>query len=65
MASGLKVRVVISHAAGVQVLTVTCSIPALAKTVAAAGSAAVVIATVKGLAMLPPLWMEFQPSQPT
>jgi hypothetical protein len=37
MASGLKVRVIISHAAGCQVLTVSCSIPVPAVTDTAAG----------------------------
>ncbi len=37
MASGLKARLVISHAAGCQAITVSCSLPVLAKTAAAAG----------------------------
>jgi hypothetical protein len=35
LANGLKARIVISHAAGIQVLTVTCSIPAPTETAAA------------------------------
>jgi hypothetical protein len=37
MAGGLKACIVISHAAGIKVLTVTCTIPVLAETAPAAG----------------------------
>jgi hypothetical protein len=61
MASGLKACLVISHAAGCQAITVSCSLPVPAMTATTAGKAA---AVVDGVIELLPLRVKLRHHNP-
>jgi hypothetical protein len=65
MVSGLKARWDISHAAGCQVINVSCSLPVTAETTPPQlGGAAAVVIAVDGMDALPPLSVQLPLNHP-